>query len=146
MSQVIFPETHLLPRLFTPSLAQKYEELYEENGVKFLKVVFLHRQYTLVSTHVHERVDTLSHNPCSRNFFSFIGCVYKKLGSWSWWKRCWCSTWKWIYYWSRFGKLIAIFLHTKFLAKAYTSRFNFFRLLLVLEQNQLSVHSIRLLI
>ncbi|KAM7274879.1 hypothetical protein ACFE04_016745 [Oxalis oulophora] len=34
---VIFPENHLLQRLFTPSLAQRYEELYQENGVKFLK-------------------------------------------------------------------------------------------------------------
>ncbi|KAH7863638.1 hypothetical protein Vadar_020216 [Vaccinium darrowii] len=33
---VIFPEEHLLQRLFTPSLAQKYEELYKENGVNFL--------------------------------------------------------------------------------------------------------------
>ncbi|XP_058223953.1 monodehydroascorbate reductase, chloroplastic/mitochondrial isoform X1 [Rhododendron vialii] len=36
---VIFPEEHLLQRLFTPSLAQKYEELYKENGVNFLKGV-----------------------------------------------------------------------------------------------------------
>ncbi|KAM7491436.1 hypothetical protein LguiA_034357 [Lonicera macranthoides] len=34
---IIFPENHLLPRLFTPSLAGKYEELYKENGVKFIK-------------------------------------------------------------------------------------------------------------
>ncbi|XP_068634264.1 monodehydroascorbate reductase, chloroplastic/mitochondrial isoform X2 [Aristolochia californica] len=34
---VIFPENHLMPRLFTPSLAQRYEGLYQENGVKFLK-------------------------------------------------------------------------------------------------------------
>ncbi|CAO2819110.1 unnamed protein product [Amaranthus hypochondriacus] len=34
---VIFPEDHLLQRLFTPSLARKYEELYEQNGVKFVK-------------------------------------------------------------------------------------------------------------
>lgn len=34
---IIFPEEHLLPRLFTPSLAQKYEELYQQNGVKFVK-------------------------------------------------------------------------------------------------------------
>ncbi|XP_074264790.1 monodehydroascorbate reductase, chloroplastic/mitochondrial-like [Silene latifolia] len=34
---IIFPEDHLLPRLFTPSLAQKYEELYRQNGVKFVK-------------------------------------------------------------------------------------------------------------
>ncbi|EXB37294.1 Monodehydroascorbate reductase [Morus notabilis] len=34
---VVFPENHLLQRLFTPSLAQRYEELYKENGVKFMK-------------------------------------------------------------------------------------------------------------
>ncbi|KAJ8448308.1 hypothetical protein Cgig2_021936 [Carnegiea gigantea] len=34
---VVFPEDHLLSRLFTPSLAQKYEELYQQNGVKFMK-------------------------------------------------------------------------------------------------------------
>ncbi|XP_016510992.1 monodehydroascorbate reductase 5, mitochondrial-like isoform X1 [Nicotiana tabacum] len=34
---IIFPEEHLLPRLFTPSLAQKYEQLYQDNGVKFVK-------------------------------------------------------------------------------------------------------------
>lgn len=34
---IIFPENHLLQRLFTPSLAQRYEELYKENGVKFKK-------------------------------------------------------------------------------------------------------------
>ncbi|KAK2984577.1 hypothetical protein RJ640_018955 [Escallonia rubra] len=34
---IIFPEDQLLQRLFTPSLAQKYEELYQENGVKFMK-------------------------------------------------------------------------------------------------------------
>lgn len=34
---IIFPEDNLLPRLFTPSLARRYEELYQENGVKFLK-------------------------------------------------------------------------------------------------------------
>uniref|UniRef100_A0A453RYM1 FAD/NAD(P)-binding domain-containing protein n=1 Tax=Aegilops tauschii subsp. strangulata TaxID=200361 RepID=A0A453RYM1_AEGTS len=27
----------IMPRLFTPSLAKKYEELYEQNGVKFVK-------------------------------------------------------------------------------------------------------------
>ncbi|XVF51420.1 hypothetical protein PTKIN_Ptkin04bG0184000 [Pterospermum kingtungense] len=36
---IIFPENHLLQRLFTPSLSQRYEELYKENGVKFLKGV-----------------------------------------------------------------------------------------------------------
>ncbi|XP_038875980.1 monodehydroascorbate reductase, chloroplastic/mitochondrial isoform X2 [Benincasa hispida] len=34
---IIFPENHLLQRLFTPSLARKYEEFYQENGVKFVK-------------------------------------------------------------------------------------------------------------
>ncbi|VAI75971.1 unnamed protein product [Triticum turgidum subsp. durum] len=34
---IIFPEDHIMPRLFTPSLAKKYEELYEQNGVKFVK-------------------------------------------------------------------------------------------------------------
>ncbi|GAB2296781.1 Monodehydroascorbate reductase, chloroplastic/mitochondrial [Dionaea muscipula] len=37
--QIIFPGDHFLPRLFTPSLAQKYEQLYQENGVKFVKGV-----------------------------------------------------------------------------------------------------------
>ncbi|XP_043710112.1 monodehydroascorbate reductase, chloroplastic/mitochondrial-like isoform X2 [Telopea speciosissima] len=36
---VIFPDNHLMPRLFTPSLAHAYEELYQQNGVKFLKGV-----------------------------------------------------------------------------------------------------------
>ncbi|XVF13066.1 hypothetical protein REPUB_Repub08aG0175700 [Reevesia pubescens] len=36
-TMIIFPENQLLQRLFTPSLAQRYEELYKENGVKFLK-------------------------------------------------------------------------------------------------------------
>ncbi|XP_058084731.1 monodehydroascorbate reductase, chloroplastic/mitochondrial [Magnolia sinica] len=34
---IIFPEDHLMPRLFTPSLARRYEGLYQENSVKFLK-------------------------------------------------------------------------------------------------------------
>ncbi|KAG8375013.1 hypothetical protein BUALT_Bualt10G0055400 [Buddleja alternifolia] len=34
---IIFPEDHLMTRLFTPSLAQKYEQLYQEFGVKFVK-------------------------------------------------------------------------------------------------------------
>ncbi|CAN0910445.1 Monodehydroascorbate reductase, chloroplastic/mitochondrial [Linum grandiflorum] len=34
---IVFPEDHLLPRLFTPSLAQRYEQFYQENGVKFMK-------------------------------------------------------------------------------------------------------------
>ncbi|KAG5382700.1 hypothetical protein IGI04_034170 [Brassica rapa subsp. trilocularis] len=36
---IVFPEDQLLQRLFTPSLAQRYEELYRQNGVKFVKVV-----------------------------------------------------------------------------------------------------------
>ncbi|XVF52969.1 hypothetical protein PTKIN_Ptkin05aG0060600 [Pterospermum kingtungense] len=35
---IIFLENQLLQRLFTPSLAQRYEELYKQNGVKFSKV------------------------------------------------------------------------------------------------------------
>ncbi|KAL2525001.1 Monodehydroascorbate reductase [Abeliophyllum distichum] len=34
---VIFPEDHLMPRLFTSSLGQKYEKLYQDYGVKFIK-------------------------------------------------------------------------------------------------------------
>lgn len=34
---IVFPEDHLLQRLFTPTLAEKYEALYRENGVKFVK-------------------------------------------------------------------------------------------------------------
>ncbi|CAL1375240.1 unnamed protein product [Linum trigynum] len=34
---IVFPENHLLQRLFTPSLAQRYEQFYQENGIKFLK-------------------------------------------------------------------------------------------------------------
>lgn len=34
---IIFPEDHLMSRLFTPSLARRYEDLYTEAGVKFLK-------------------------------------------------------------------------------------------------------------
>eukprot|EP00249_Psilotum_nudum_P010166 c22376_g1_i1 orf=577-2049(-) len=40
---IVFPEAHLMPRLFTPSIARKYEELYEENGVKFLKGVSVNK-------------------------------------------------------------------------------------------------------
>ncbi|GAB2252562.1 hypothetical protein Droror1_Dr00005409 [Drosera rotundifolia] len=36
---IVFPGEHLLPRLFTSSLAQKYEALYQENGVNFVKGV-----------------------------------------------------------------------------------------------------------
>ncbi|KAJ0967038.1 hypothetical protein J5N97_023955 [Dioscorea zingiberensis] len=38
---IIFPEEHLMPRLFTSSLAQRYEELYRKNGTKFLKGVLI---------------------------------------------------------------------------------------------------------
>ncbi|PQM41828.1 monodehydroascorbate reductase 5 mitochondrial [Prunus yedoensis var. nudiflora] len=34
---IVFPDNHLLQRLFTPSLARRYEEFYQQNGVKFLK-------------------------------------------------------------------------------------------------------------
>ncbi|XP_073303844.1 monodehydroascorbate reductase, chloroplastic/mitochondrial [Primulina huaijiensis] len=34
---IIFPEDHLMTRLFTPFLARKYEELYRDYGVKFVK-------------------------------------------------------------------------------------------------------------
>ncbi|KAI9108367.1 hypothetical protein K1719_020558 [Acacia pycnantha] len=34
---IIFPEDHLLQRLFTPSLGRRYEELYQKNGIKILK-------------------------------------------------------------------------------------------------------------
>lgn len=30
-----------MQRLFTPSLARRYEEFYKDNGVKFLKVLSL---------------------------------------------------------------------------------------------------------
>jgi monodehydroascorbate reductase (NADH) len=36
--QVIIPEQHVMPRLFTAGIAKRYEELYEKNGVKFAKV------------------------------------------------------------------------------------------------------------
>lgn len=38
---LIFPEEHIMPRLFTPSLAQRYEELYQKNGVRFAKGVLI---------------------------------------------------------------------------------------------------------
>ncbi|KAL7262988.1 hypothetical protein ACSBR1_001200 [Camellia fascicularis] len=38
-TMIIFPENYLLQRLFTPYLTQKYEELYQQNGVKFLKII-----------------------------------------------------------------------------------------------------------
>jgi monodehydroascorbate reductase (NADH) len=33
----VFPETHLMPRLFTPAIAAHYERLYEQRGIKILK-------------------------------------------------------------------------------------------------------------
>ncbi|XP_077245471.1 monodehydroascorbate reductase 6 isoform X2 [Tasmannia lanceolata] len=40
---VMFREGQLMPRLFTPSLARRYEELYQENGVKFIKGVHINK-------------------------------------------------------------------------------------------------------
>lgn len=37
---VVLPEDYVMARLFTASLARKYEKLYEENGVKFVKGAF----------------------------------------------------------------------------------------------------------
>eukprot|EP00250_Pteridium_aquilinum_P015607 c22670_g1_i1 orf=162-1634(+) len=36
---IVFPEAHIMPRLFTPSIAEKYEELFRNSGVKFIKGV-----------------------------------------------------------------------------------------------------------
>lgn len=36
--KIIFPVDHLMTRLFTPFLTQKYEDLYRVYGVKFVKV------------------------------------------------------------------------------------------------------------
>ncbi|KAG6543879.1 hypothetical protein Mapa_014719 [Marchantia paleacea] len=36
---VVFPEQHVMPRLFTPTIAAHYEELYKKNNVKILKEV-----------------------------------------------------------------------------------------------------------
>ncbi|URE00685.1 Pyridine nucleotide-disulfide oxidoreductase [Musa troglodytarum] len=38
---IIFPDDHIMPRLFTPSLARRYEELYQKNGIKFIKGVLV---------------------------------------------------------------------------------------------------------
>ncbi|KAG1359282.1 hypothetical protein COCNU_08G007280 [Cocos nucifera] len=38
---LIFPEEHIMPRLFTPSLAWRYEELYQKNNVRFAKGVLV---------------------------------------------------------------------------------------------------------
>ncbi|XP_072978098.1 monodehydroascorbate reductase 5, chlorplastic [Typha angustifolia] len=40
---IIFPDDHIMPRLFTPSLAHRYEVLYQKNGVKFLKGVLIEK-------------------------------------------------------------------------------------------------------
>jgi len=47
-----------MPRLFTPSLAKKYEDLYQQNGVKFIKVIVasstqVHYLYFARSMQVH---------------------------------------------------------------------------------------------
>lgn len=34
---MIFPETHMMSRLFTPEIAKPYEEMYEAKGVKYVK-------------------------------------------------------------------------------------------------------------
>lgn len=34
---IIFPEDHIMSRLFTPAIAQRYEELYQSKGVKLMK-------------------------------------------------------------------------------------------------------------
>ncbi|KAL2612468.1 hypothetical protein R1flu_024160 [Riccia fluitans] len=36
---IVFPEKHVMPRLFTPTIAAQYEELYKNNNVKFRKEV-----------------------------------------------------------------------------------------------------------
>ncbi|OAE28083.1 hypothetical protein AXG93_4577s1150 [Marchantia polymorpha subsp. ruderalis] len=36
---VVFPEQHVMPRLFTPTIAAHYEELYKKNNVKIIKEV-----------------------------------------------------------------------------------------------------------
>ena len=55
--KIIFPENHLLQRLFTPSLSRRYEELYQENGVKFLKVLSL-------SLSLSNHINTHMYNVC----------------------------------------------------------------------------------
>lgn len=42
-TSVVFPEEHAMARLFPATLGRKYEELYEENGVKFFKSAFVKR-------------------------------------------------------------------------------------------------------
>lgn len=34
---LVFPEEHVMPRLFTPAIARHYEGLYQKKGVKFIK-------------------------------------------------------------------------------------------------------------
>ncbi|KAG6688514.1 hypothetical protein I3843_11G127100 [Carya illinoinensis] len=46
--KIIFPDNYLLQRLFTPSLASRYDELYQENGVKFLQGVSIKNLEKLV--------------------------------------------------------------------------------------------------
>jgi hypothetical protein len=41
-----------MQRLFTPSLAQKYEELYQENGVKFIKVLSLSLSQLMLNRYI----------------------------------------------------------------------------------------------
>ena len=62
---VIFPEDHFHPRLFTPSLAQKYE-LYKVNGVKFLADVSINSLVPgidgiVAAVWLKERAATLEH-------------------------------------------------------------------------------------
>ena len=34
---MVFPEEHVMPRLFTPAIAQHYEKAYRDRGIKFVK-------------------------------------------------------------------------------------------------------------
>eukprot|EP00186_Timspurckia_oligopyrenoides_P001180 CAMPEP_0182446160 /NCGR_PEP_ID=MMETSP1172-20130603/4027_1 /TAXON_ID=708627 /ORGANISM="Timspurckia oligopyrenoides, Strain CCMP3278" /LENGTH=437 /DNA_ID=CAMNT_0024642045 /DNA_START=45 /DNA_END=1358 /DNA_ORIENTATION=+ len=34
--KMIFPEEHMMPRLFTPGIAEKYEDVYKKNGIELL--------------------------------------------------------------------------------------------------------------
>ncbi|KAH7282654.1 hypothetical protein KP509_35G042000 [Ceratopteris richardii] len=40
---MVFPEPHIMPRLFTPSIADKYEDLFKKYGVRFTKGVTVKR-------------------------------------------------------------------------------------------------------
>jgi hypothetical protein len=33
----VFPEAHLMPRLFVPDIAAHYERMYESRGIKLVK-------------------------------------------------------------------------------------------------------------